>query len=141
MQHNFVFKLTFYPFQDKINKLPLIHMPSIYSLDTLQTRWPFYYSFRFTFQIQFRYAPNTDAILILIHIFTVQIRSRQGFHSVTHSDSPFRYNSDTLQTRMPFCYLFRSRHQIQSRYAPDSDVILILIQIQHSDTLQIRTAF
>ena len=32
---------------------------------------------------------------------TVQIRSRHGCHSNTHSDSIFRYSSDTLQTRMP----------------------------------------
>ena len=57
MQHNFIFQLTFYPFQDKINKLPLI----------------------ICFLIQFRYAPNPEAILIFIQISTadtVQIRSR-----------------------------------------------------------------
>ena len=31
MQHNFVFQLTFYPFQDKINKLPL----TVYNHDTV----------------------------------------------------------------------------------------------------------
>ena len=92
MQHNFVFQLTFCPFQDKINKLPLT-------------------------------ACNHD---------TVQIHSGRGSHSVAHSDSDFRYSSDTLQIRMPFWYSFRFNFQIQFRYAPNTDVILILIQIQLS---------
>ena len=53
-------------------------------------------------QIQYRNAPDTDVILILIQIQlsdTVQIRSRHGRHSDTHSDSTFRYITDTLQTR------------------------------------------
>ena len=43
-------------------------------------------------QIQFGYAPDTDAILILIQIQlsdTVQIRSRHICHFDTHSDSTF----------------------------------------------------
>ncbi|CAI8600415.1 unnamed protein product [Vicia faba] len=74
----------------------------------------------------FRYAPDTDAILILIQtqhsdiiqihsrhgchldiysdstFDTVQIRFRYECHPDTHSDSTLRYSSDTLQTRMPF---------------------------------------
>ena len=55
-------------------------------------------------QIQYGYAPDTDAILILIQIQpfdTVQIRSRHGCRPDTHLDSTLRYSSDTLQTRMP----------------------------------------
>ena len=84
--------------------------------------------------IQFRYAPETNAILILIQISssdTVQIRSKHGFHFDTHSKSASRYSSDTMH--------IRSRHgyhsdtpldailKIHYRYAPDSDAILILI--------------
>ena len=86
-----------------------------YSTDTLQTRMPFWYSFRFNFQIQYVYAPNTDAILILIQISssdTIWICSRHGFHSDTHSDFKFRYSTSTLQTRMPFWYSFRFQVQI-----------------------------
>ena len=103
---------------------------------------PFWYSFRFNFQIQFRYAPDTDAILILIQIQlsdTVQIRSRHRGHSDTHSQSILRYNSDTLQTRMPLWYSLRLNFQIQYIYAPDTDAILILIQIQTSDTIRIHS--
>ena len=81
-------------------------------------------------QIQFRYALDTDAILILIQTQlsdTVQICSRHGCHSDTHSDSTFRYSSNTLQTRMPFWYPLRFNFQIQYKYAPDTDAILILI--------------
>ena len=84
MYHNFVFQLTFYPFQDKINS---------YRLTTC----------------------NHDI---------VQIYSRHVSHSVTHSNSSFRYNTDTLQTWKSFCYLFN----IQYRYTPDTEVILSLIQ-------------
>ena len=108
----------------------------------LQTRMPSWYSFRFNFQIQFRYAPDTDAILILIQIQlsdTVQIRSRHGFHSDTHSDSAFKNSSDMLQIRMPFWYSFRFNFQIQFRYAPDADAILILIQNQLPNTVQIHS--
>ena len=92
----------------------------------------------FNIQIQLRYALDTDAILILIQISS----------------------SDTLQTRKPFCHLFssliqipvqiRSRHGFHSvtysdfpqlRYAPDTVVILSLIQIQSSDTTQIRSRY
>ena len=72
-------------------------------------------------RIQFRYALDTDAILMLIQSQlsdTVQIRSRRG----CHSDNSFRVN-----------------FQIQYRYAPDMDTILILIQIQLSDTDRIRS--
>ena len=50
--------------------------------------------------IQFRYAPDTDAILILVQIQpsdTVQIHFRHKCQSDTHSDSTLRYSSDTLQ--------------------------------------------
>ena len=137
MQHNFVFQLTFYPFQDKINKLPL----------------------RICYQIQFRYSLDTDAILLFIQIHLsdiVQIRSRHGCHSDTHLDFKFRYSSDTLQTRMPFWYSFKFQVQIrfrhgchsgslsyftlliQYRYAPDTDAILFLIQIS---SLQIQLRY
>ena len=112
MQYNFVFQLTFYPFQDKINKLPFtvynhdtvqIHSRrgshSVansdtdfrYRLDTRQTRKPFYFSFRFNYQLQ------------------VQIHSRHGGHSVTYPDPS--YNTDTIQIRMSFCH--------SSRYSMD----------------------
>ena len=117
-------------------------MQSGYSSDTLQTRMPFWYSIRFQVQIQYGYALDTDAILLRIQITTsdtVHIRSRRGCHSVTHSDLKFRYNSDTLQTRMPFWYSFRFNSPIQFRYALDTDAILILIQIQLSDTVHIHS--
>ena len=111
-----------------------------YSTDTLQTWKSFCYSFRYQLQD------------------TVQIHSRCGSHFVAHSDSDFRYSSDTLQTRMPSWYLFRfqlsdtvqicPRHGFHSitysdfpqlRYAPDTDVILSIIQISNSDTIQIHS--
>ena len=61
MQHKFVFQLTFYPFQDNINKLLL----TVYNHDI------------------------------------IQIHSRHGSHFVAHSDSDFRYSSDTLRIWMP----------------------------------------
>ena len=79
-----------------------------YRLDMLQTRKPFYFSFRFNYQLQ------------------VQIHSRQGSHSVTYPDPS--YSTDTFQTRKSFCYSYRSQLQIQSRYAPDTVAILSLIQ-------------
>ena len=105
----------------------------------LQTRMLFYCLFRFKAQIQLRDAPDTDVILLLIQIQssdTAQIRSRHRCHSGTHSDSTIRYNSDTLQTRMLFWYSFKYRIQIQLRDAPDTNDILLLIQIQSSDTAQ-----
>ena len=71
--------------------------------------------------MQFRYAPDTDAILILSQNQlpdTVQIRSRHGRHSDIHLESTF---------------------QIQYKYTTDTDVILILIQTQLSDTIQTRS--
>ena len=62
MQHNFVFQLTFYPFQDKINKLPIYNHEN--SLEMLQIRMLFYC----LFIKQLRDAPDTDAILLLIQI-------------------------------------------------------------------------
>ena len=101
MQHNFMVQLTFYPFQDKIDELPL----TICNYDT------------------------------------VHICSRYGCHPDTHSDSDSTYSTDTLQTRMPSWYSFKINFQIQFRYAPDTDAILILIQRQLSDTLQIWSWF
>ena len=120
-------------------------MQSWYSSDTLQIRVPFWYSFRFQL---------SDI---------VQIRSSYGCHSDTYSDSTFRYHSDTLQTHMPFWYLFkiqllryssdtlqirtpfwysfRFNFQIQFRYASDTDAIMILIQIQLSDTVKIHSRY
>ena len=71
---------------------------SRYSSDTLQTQLPFCHSFRFQFQD------------------TVQIHSRRGSHSVTHSD-----------------------FKIQSRYAPDTEAIMSLIQFHPTDTVQIHS--
>ena len=84
---------------------------------------PFWYSIRLSFQIQFRYAPDTDAFLILIQIQLL------------------RYSSDTLQTRMPSCYSFKFKFQIQFRHAPNTDAILILIQTQLSDIVQIHSRY
>ena len=123
------------------------HSTLRYSSDTLQTWMSSWYSFRFNFQIQFRYAPDTNAILILIqnqlsdtvqirsrhgchpdthpnsNSDTIQIRSRHECHSNTHSDSTLKCSKDTLQTRIPFWYLIKA----YSRYS--------------TDTLQIRTLF
>ena len=101
MQHNFVFQLTFYPFQDKINNYYL----TVYNHDIVQIH-------------------SRQGSHFVSHSDTVQIRSRYGCHSVTHSNSDFqiqfgyatdtdaililiqvsrfRYSSDTLQTLMPF---------------------------------------
>ena len=83
-----------------------------YSKDTLQTRKSFYYSFRylihdtvkihsrhgshsithseFEVKIQFRDAPDTDAILLLIQTSTIMIQvrmhSRHESHYITHSE-------------------------------------------------------
>ena len=147
MQHDFIFQLTFYPFQDKIKRLSLtisqiqykytpnttvilllIQTSAIrYRLDTLQTRRPFYLSFRFNYQLQ------------------VQICSKHGCHSDLYTSSLIIPSavatevilsliqilvtvSDTLQTRKAFCYSYRSQFQIQSRYAPDTVTILSLIR-------------
>ena len=75
-----------------------------YRLETLQTRKPFYFSFRLNYQLQ------------------VQIHSRHVSHSVTYPDPS--YSTDTFQTRKSFCYSYRSQLQIQSRYAPDTVAIL-----------------
>ena len=90
--------------------------------------------------IQYRYAPDTNAILILIQLSdTVQIRSKYGCHPDTHSDSDFRYSSDTLQTRMPFWYSFKLQPtdavQIRSRRGRHSDTH----SNSSSDTMQIRS--
>ena len=71
----------------------------------------------FNIKIQYRYAPDKDAIMILIQISTsdtVQICSRQGCHSDTHSDLNFK---------------------IKSIYTPNTEAILLFIQI----TVQIRS--
>ena len=143
MQHNFVFQLTFYPFQDKINSYywkcskvsdtvqihsrhgsysdTYLDFKSRYNIDTLQTRMPFWHLFR----------------------FQVQIRSRYRCHFDTYSDFKFRYSSDTLQKRLPFWCSFKI--QIQFRYTPDPDAILIFIQIFNSryssDTFKTQTLF
>ena len=80
-----------------------------------------FYSLRFTFQIYSKYAPDTEAILILIQFLNsdkVRIRSRHGCHPDTYS-------------------IFKV--MIQFRYAPDTEAILLLIQIQLQDTVQIRS--
>ena len=96
----------------------------------------FCFSFRFNYQFQ------------------VQIHSRHGSHSVTYSDPwyssntlqtlksfcysfifKFSYNSDMLQTQKPFCYSFRFSLQIQLRYVPDTDTILILTTYNSTNIL------
>ena len=60
-------------------------------------------------QIHFRYAPDADAILTIIQIQLldpVQIRSRHGRHSFSHTNSVPRYSSMEFQTRIPFRYSF-----------------------------------
>ena len=91
----------------------------------------------FRIQIQYRYTPNTKVILLLIRISisdTVQIRTRHGCHSVIHwKFIPF---PEILLTRMFFCRPFRI--QIQYRYTPDTEVILIFIQESNTVTTRIR---
>ena len=94
------------------------------SSDMLQA-WRHSDTYSDSFKLQSKYDPDLDVVLSLIQI-TVQIRSRFGCHSVTHSN----YSPDTIQIRMSFCHSFKL--QIQFRYAPDTEAILILIQIQHS---------
>ena len=93
MQHNFVFQLTFYPFQDKINRLPIYkHENSLETLQTrmlsylliqiqsyenslemLQTRMLFYLFIQVSkLWKQLRDAPDTDAILFAYSRFKVQ---------------------------------------------------------------------
>ena len=84
-------------------------------------------------QIKNRPPPNSPPLLgaILILQDTVQIRSRHGCHSFIYSDFEFRYSTDTLQTRMPFCHLFKFQLsdtvQIHSRHGSHS--------VTHSDLL------
>ena len=115
MQHNFVFQLTFYPFQDKINKLPL----TAYNHDTVQIhsrRRSHYISHSdSTISFKYGYTPDTEVILLLIHTSAIKYRldtlqTRKPFYF------SFRYSSDTLQTRKPFCYLFR----FKCRYSSDT---------------------
>ena len=82
----------------------------------------------FNNQIQTRYAPDTATILFLIQIqlsapgsdalqtwksfchlsgSQLQIHSRHGSHSATHTDLNFKYSPDTHQTQLPFCHSFR----------------------------------
>ena len=118
--------------------LILIQISTIrYRLDTLQTWKPFYFSFRFNYQIQFRYTPDTEVILSLIQI-PVQIHSRHGSYSVTHSD--------TVRIRSRHgCHSVTYSDFPQLRDALDTVVILSLIQISDSDTipdaLQTRKSF
>ena len=81
-------------------------------MDTPQIRWSFYYSFGISSQIQYRYTPDTAVILLLIQTSAiryildtlqtrrsfylsfrfnyqpqVQICSRHGCYSISHSDS------------------------------------------------------
>ena len=88
---------------------------SRYNTDTLQTRMPFWYSFRSQHS---RYSTDTLQTRMPLwysfrsqHSDTVQIRSRHGCHFVTHSNFNFK---------------------IHSRYAPDTAAILSLIQISIS---------
>ena len=110
---------------------------SRYSTDTLQTRKSFCHSFKY--QLQFKYTPDTEVILLFIRISTsdiVQIRSRHSIHVVTYSD--FFPSSEMLQTRISFCRLFRFHIQTQYKYTPDTEVILLFIQNQIQ--LQLRYA-
>ena len=94
-----------------------------YSTDTFQTHKSFCYLFK-----------------LQLHD-TIHIPSKHGCHSVTHSIFPqlrytpntevilsliSRYSPDTLQTRKPFCHLFRFKSpgttQIQSTYGYHFDV-------------------
>ena len=105
----------------------VILLPIQYSSDTLQIWIPSWYLFRFqlsdTVQIRSRYGCHYDTHSIQLSD-TVQIRSRYGCHPDTYSD--FNY-------------------QIQFKYALDTDVILILIQIltirYSSYTLQTHKSF
>ena len=126
MQHNFVFQLTFYPFQDKIKRLLstifliqygytqdtavillLIQTSAIrYRLDTLQTWRPFYPSFRFNYQPQSSDTLQTRMPFLPLHQkFDYPRCSRHGSHSVTYSDPS--YSTDTPQTRQSFYYSFK----------------------------------
>ena len=129
-----------------------------YRLDTLQTQKPFYFSFRFNYQIQVHiHSRHGSHSVTYSTTDTVQIRSRHGCHSVTHSEfipstqllhthiflcypdtiqihsrhgshSVIHTDSNTPQTRRPFCCSYKSQLQIQSRYASDTVAILSLIQ-------------
>ena len=100
----------------------------------------------FRSQLQFGYTPDTEVILLLIQISTsdtVQIHSRHGCHSITHSNlfpSP-----EILQTRMSFCCLFRFQVsdtiRIHFRHGSHSDTHSDLTCRYISNTLQTRTSF
>ena len=115
-------------------------MPFWYSFrsnlsDTVQIRsrqrMPFWYSFRFNFSdtVQIRSRQRMPFWYSFRFNFsdTVQIRSKNRCHSDTHSDTTFKYSSYMLQTRMPSWHSFRFNSQIQYRYAQNTDAIMILI--------------
>ena len=114
----------------------------------------------YSFKRQSRYDPDSDDILSLIQI-------QYGYTPDTAvillpvQTSAIRYILDMLQIRKPFYFLFRfnyqlqvqihsktrrsfchlSRSQLQHIYVPYPEVILLLIQISFSNTVQIRSRF
>ena len=91
-------------------------------------------------QLQYGYNPDTEFILLLIQISTsdtVQIRSRHGFHSATHSE--LIPNTQLLHIQMFLCY--PSGIQIHSRHDSHSDIHSKFKYSYNSDTLQTRTPF
>ena len=112
----------------------------------------------FNFLIQFKYAPDTEAILILIQIpplDTVQIRSKTRkpflysfrfnfwYSPDTHQtrkplwysfkDTTW-YSSDTLQTRKPFWYSYRINLLIIFKYTLNTDAILMFKHTNYIST-------
>ena len=90
-----------------------------YSPDTLQTRKPFFHSFKLLPKP--RDAPDTDVILSLAQISKIQIQ--------------YIYTPDAKVILL----FIQIRIQLQLGYAPDTDAIPLLIQIQSPDTVQIRS--
>ena len=92
-------------------------------------------------QIQYRYTPDTEVILIFIqnsNTVPAQIRSRHRRHSFSHTNSIFKYSysSDTLQTRRSFFCSYKFSPKIQFKYIPDTDTILIFILLTRHTTVQ-----
>ena len=111
-----------------------------YSLEMLHTRMLFYFLFRFKAQIQLRDAPDTNAILLLIHIqssYTAQRCSRHECYSIAYSNFKYKYSPDTLQTQFPLCHSFITYPQ--HTVTPYTDVSLL--PIQNTDTLQTQQSF
>ena len=111
MQHNFVFQLIFYPFQDKINKLQIRVQTSEDSSRILQTRMLIYYLYRF--QTSEDSSRILQTRMLIYHLYKFKTSEN---------------NLRVLQTRMLIYRLFRLNFWKQFTDSPNTDVNPLIIQ-------------